>query len=125
MTDTCRDTPNVMIFPPLIPLSVLVVGLVLNFFMPLGLLAHVLFLGRIVVGAIAFVVGVVQRGQSTNLDQKIRFLRAIGRPVPENSGSDLFSRRIDRMLAAASIERETDPSRFQVIAMSLKAPFER
>ena len=45
--------------------------------------------------------------------------------MPENSGSDLFSRRIDRMLAAASIERETDPSRFQVIAMSLKAPFER
>jgi len=29
------------------------------------------------------------------------------------------------MFAAASIERETDPSRFQVIAMSLKAPFER
>ena len=58
MTDTCRDTPNVMIFPPLIPLSVLVVGVVLNFFMPLGLLAHVLFLGRIVVGAIAFVVGI-------------------------------------------------------------------
>jgi protein-S-isoprenylcysteine O-methyltransferase Ste14 len=58
MTDTSRDTPNVMIFPPLIPLSVLVVGFVLNSFMPLGLLAHVLFLGRIVVGAIAFVVGI-------------------------------------------------------------------
>ena len=58
MTDTSHDTPNVIIFPPLIPLSVLVVGLVLNFFMPLGLLAHVLFLGRIVVGAIAFVVGI-------------------------------------------------------------------
>jgi protein-S-isoprenylcysteine O-methyltransferase Ste14 len=58
MTDTFRDTPNVMIFPPLIPLSVLVVGVVLNFFMPLGLLAHVLFLGRIMVGAIAFVVGI-------------------------------------------------------------------
>ena len=58
MTDTARDTPNVMIFPPLVPLSVLVVGVVLNSFMPLGLLAHVLFLGRIVVGAIAFVVGI-------------------------------------------------------------------
>jgi len=58
MTDTSSDTPNVMIFPPLIPLSVLVVGAVLNFFMPLGLLAHVLFPGRIVVGAIAFVVGI-------------------------------------------------------------------
>ena len=39
-------------------LLVLVVGVVLNFFMPLDLLAHVLFLGRIVVGAIAFVVGI-------------------------------------------------------------------
>jgi hypothetical protein len=46
MTDSFRDTPDVIIFPPLIPLSVLVVGVVLNFFMPLGLLAHVLFLGR-------------------------------------------------------------------------------
>jgi protein-S-isoprenylcysteine O-methyltransferase Ste14 len=57
MTDTSCDTPNVLIFPPLIPLSALVVGVILNFFIPLGLLAHVLFLGRIVVGAIAFVVG--------------------------------------------------------------------
>ena len=57
MTDTSRDTPNVMIFPPLIPLSVLVVGVVLNFIMPLGVLAHVLLVGRIVVGAIAFVAG--------------------------------------------------------------------
>jgi protein-S-isoprenylcysteine O-methyltransferase Ste14 len=57
MTDSSHDRPNVVIFPPLIPLSVLVVGIVLNFSMPLGLLAHVLFLGRIVVGAIAFVTG--------------------------------------------------------------------
>jgi protein-S-isoprenylcysteine O-methyltransferase Ste14 len=58
MTDSSRDTPDVIIFPPLIPLSVLVVGVVLNFFMPLGLLAHVLFVGRIVVGALACVVGI-------------------------------------------------------------------
>ena len=56
MTDT--DTPNVVIFPPLIPLSVLVAGVVLNFLIPLGLLAHVFLLGRIAVGAIAFVAGV-------------------------------------------------------------------
>jgi protein-S-isoprenylcysteine O-methyltransferase Ste14 len=55
MTDT--DTPNVVIFPPLIPLSVLVAGVVLNFLMPLGLLTHVFLLGRIAVGAIAFVAG--------------------------------------------------------------------
>jgi protein-S-isoprenylcysteine O-methyltransferase Ste14 len=55
MTDT--DTPNVVIFPPLIPLSVLVAGVVLNFLMPLGLLTHVFLLGRIAVGAIAFGAG--------------------------------------------------------------------
>ena len=58
MTDTSRDTPDVIIFPPLIPLSVLIVGVILHFFMPLGLLAHVPFLGRIVVGAIAFIAGI-------------------------------------------------------------------
>ena len=58
MTDTSRDTPGVIIFPPLIPLSVLVVGVVLNFLVSLGLLARVLFLRRSVVGAIAFVVGI-------------------------------------------------------------------
>ena len=58
MTDTSRDTPNVILFPPMIPLSILVAGVIFNFFMPLGLLAHVLFLGRIAVGAIAFVVGI-------------------------------------------------------------------
>jgi protein-S-isoprenylcysteine O-methyltransferase Ste14 len=57
MTDSSRDKPNVVIFPPLIPLSVLVAGIILNFLMPLGLLAHVLFPGRIVVGAIAFIAG--------------------------------------------------------------------
>ena len=71
MTDTSRDTPNVMIFPPLIPLSVLVVGFVLNFFMPLGLLAHVLFLGRIVVGAIAFIAGLGMVTGATRIFRRI------------------------------------------------------
>jgi protein-S-isoprenylcysteine O-methyltransferase Ste14 len=57
MTDSSHDTPNVVIFPPLIPLSVLVAGIILNFLVPLDLLTHVLFLGRIVVGTIAFVAG--------------------------------------------------------------------
>jgi protein-S-isoprenylcysteine O-methyltransferase Ste14 len=58
MVDSTRDTPNVLIFPPLIPLSALVVGVVLNFFMPLGLIAHFSSFGRIVVGAIAFTIGI-------------------------------------------------------------------
>jgi len=57
MTETSRDTPEIIIFPPLIPISVLVVGVVLDFLIPLGLLAHVPLQGRIVGGAIAFIVG--------------------------------------------------------------------
>ena len=71
MTDTSHDTPNVVIFPPLVPLSVLVVGVVLNFSLPLDLLAHVLFLGRIVVGAIAFVVGIGMVIGANRLFQRI------------------------------------------------------
>jgi protein-S-isoprenylcysteine O-methyltransferase Ste14 len=58
MTDTSRDTPGVIIFPPLVPLSVLVAGIVLDSLVPLDLLAHVPFQVRIVAGAIAFVVGI-------------------------------------------------------------------
>jgi protein-S-isoprenylcysteine O-methyltransferase Ste14 len=58
MTEASTDTPGVIIFPPLISISVLVVGVVLNLLLPLGLLTHVLLLGRIVVGTIAFVVGI-------------------------------------------------------------------
>ena len=57
MTDNSSDAPGVIIFPPLIPLSVLTLGIILNFLMPLGLLARVPLLGRIVVATVAFVVG--------------------------------------------------------------------
>jgi protein-S-isoprenylcysteine O-methyltransferase Ste14 len=57
MADTSRDTANVLIFPLLIPLSVLMVGVVLNFSVPLWLLAHVQFPVRIMVGAISVAVG--------------------------------------------------------------------
>jgi protein-S-isoprenylcysteine O-methyltransferase Ste14 len=57
MTDNSSDAPGVIIFPPLIPISVLLVGVILNFVIPLGLLNRVPFLGRIVVGIIAFIMG--------------------------------------------------------------------
>src|SRR5260370_42590921 len=57
MTDNSSDNAEVIIFPPLIPLSVLVVGIILNFVMPLDLLTHIPLLVRIVVGIIAFVLG--------------------------------------------------------------------
>ncbi|MBV8141367.1 MAG: isoprenylcysteine carboxylmethyltransferase family protein [Verrucomicrobia bacterium] len=57
MTDNSSDTPGVIIFPPLIPLSILIVGIILNLVMPLDLLTHVPLLGRMVVGILAVVVG--------------------------------------------------------------------
>ncbi len=57
MTDNSSDAPGVIIFPPLIPLLILVAGIVLNIVLPLGLLAHIPFAIRIAVGILAFVVG--------------------------------------------------------------------
>jgi protein-S-isoprenylcysteine O-methyltransferase Ste14 len=57
MTDNTSDAPGVIIFPPLIPLSVLSIGTILNLVIPLNLLTHVPLQGRIVVGTIGFIVG--------------------------------------------------------------------
>jgi protein-S-isoprenylcysteine O-methyltransferase Ste14 len=57
MTDQSSDAPGVVIFPPLIPLFVLVVGIVMNLIIPLDLLIHVPLQIRILVGIIALVVG--------------------------------------------------------------------
>jgi protein-S-isoprenylcysteine O-methyltransferase Ste14 len=57
MTQNSTDAPGVIVFPPLIPLSILVLGTILNFIVPLDLLNHVPLLGRIVVGTVAFVLG--------------------------------------------------------------------
>jgi len=57
MTQNSSDAPGVIVFPPLIPLSILVVGTILNFIVPLDLLDQVPLLGRIVVGTVAFAVG--------------------------------------------------------------------
>lgn len=58
MRENSSDTPGVIVFPPLIPLSILILGLVLNLIAPLDLLEQVPLLVRIVVGTIAFVLGV-------------------------------------------------------------------
>jgi protein-S-isoprenylcysteine O-methyltransferase Ste14 len=58
MTQTDRpDRPNIVVFPPLVPLGVLLLGLLLQWLLPLGLLAQIPLLPRIVIGAIAFVGG--------------------------------------------------------------------
>jgi protein-S-isoprenylcysteine O-methyltransferase Ste14 len=58
MRENSSDTPGVIVFPPLIPLSILILGIVLNLAAPLDLLKQVPLLVRIVVGTIAFVVGI-------------------------------------------------------------------
>jgi protein-S-isoprenylcysteine O-methyltransferase Ste14 len=58
MTQTDRpDRPNIVVFPPLVPLGVLLLGLLLQWLLPLGLLAQIPLQPRIVIGAIAFVGG--------------------------------------------------------------------
>jgi protein-S-isoprenylcysteine O-methyltransferase Ste14 len=57
MRDHSSDIPGVIVFPPLIPLSILIVGIILNVVAPLDLLKHVPLLVRIIIGTIAFVVG--------------------------------------------------------------------
>jgi len=57
MTENPRDVPGVIVFPPLVPLFVLVTGIILNAYKPLGLLAQIPSLVRVVVGILAFVAG--------------------------------------------------------------------
>jgi protein-S-isoprenylcysteine O-methyltransferase Ste14 len=103
MTDTSRDTPNVVIFPPLIPLSVLVVGVVLNFLMPLGLLAHVLFLVRIVVGAIAFVIGIGMVIGANRLFQRIGTNARPSKPTMALATSGMFTWTRNPMYVGGSV----------------------
>jgi protein-S-isoprenylcysteine O-methyltransferase Ste14 len=103
MTDTSHDTPNVVIFPPLIPLSVLVVGVVLDFFMPLGLLAHVLFLGRIVVGAIAFVIGIGMVIGANRLFQRIGTNARPSQPTLALATSGMFTWTRNPMYVGGSL----------------------
>jgi protein-S-isoprenylcysteine O-methyltransferase Ste14 len=52
-----KDVPGVIVFPPLIPLAVLVVGILLDWLFPLALLSSVPVVVRAVVGVALFVVG--------------------------------------------------------------------
>ncbi|HZP09473.1 isoprenylcysteine carboxylmethyltransferase family protein [Methyloceanibacter sp.] len=52
-----RDTPGVIVFPPLILLGVLVLGLLLDYLLPLGIMAALPRVLRIVIGAALFLFG--------------------------------------------------------------------
>jgi protein-S-isoprenylcysteine O-methyltransferase Ste14 len=58
MTQTSQpDRPAILVFPPLVPLGVLLLGLLLQWLLPLGLLAQIAPLPRHIVGVLAFAAG--------------------------------------------------------------------
>ena len=61
------DRPGVIIFPPLIGLAVLVVGLLLDYLLALGGVSSLAFLPRVVIGAslLAFGVSLASRARAT------------------------------------------------------------
>ncbi len=58
MAENEKDVPGVIVFPPLIPLTVLVVGVALDWLIPLAMISVVPFWARIVVGVLLFALGV-------------------------------------------------------------------
>ena len=57
MAEESRDTPGVIVFPPLILLGVLVLGLLLDYLVPLGILATLPHIARLIVGLALFLFG--------------------------------------------------------------------
>lgn len=57
MPDKERDIPGVIVFPPLVPLTVLVAGGLLDWLIPVDLLNRPPFVPRLVLGAALFAIG--------------------------------------------------------------------
>jgi protein-S-isoprenylcysteine O-methyltransferase Ste14 len=57
MQSEIKDNPGVIVFPPLILLAVLVLGLLLDYLLPLGVLAALPRILRLVVGLLLFLFG--------------------------------------------------------------------
>jgi protein-S-isoprenylcysteine O-methyltransferase Ste14 len=58
MSNASLDRANFVIFPPVIPYSMLIVACVLQWLAPLGLLVHVGQMSRIVAGTVVFAAGI-------------------------------------------------------------------
>jgi protein-S-isoprenylcysteine O-methyltransferase Ste14 len=103
MTDPARDAPDVIVFPPLIPLSVLVLGVVLNVWMPLGLLGHVPFWGRIAVGVIAFLFGVGILISANRIFRRIGTPARPSQPTLALATTGVFTRTRNPMYVGGSL----------------------
>ncbi len=53
-----KDVPGVIVFPPLIPLTVLLVGVVLDWLWPLSVLAPIPFAMRVTAGLALLALGI-------------------------------------------------------------------
>jgi protein-S-isoprenylcysteine O-methyltransferase Ste14 len=71
MTDQTQDHANVVAFPPVLLLATIALGIILDQFFPLGLLAKQPFVPRLVAGAILLVAGA-----SLPVMTKLAFTRA-------------------------------------------------
>jgi protein-S-isoprenylcysteine O-methyltransferase Ste14 len=57
MTDNDRDVPGVIVFPPLVPLTVLMVGGLLDWLVPIGWFNVPPFVPRLIIGGVLFAIG--------------------------------------------------------------------
>jgi hypothetical protein len=58
MPGDTRDNPGVIVFPPLILLAAIVLGLLLDYLLPLGVLAKLPHVPRLLAGLLLFLFGV-------------------------------------------------------------------
>jgi protein-S-isoprenylcysteine O-methyltransferase Ste14 len=57
MTDNTLDRADIMIFPPIIPYSMLAIACILQWLLPLGWIEHINFGWRVTTGALIFIAG--------------------------------------------------------------------
>jgi protein-S-isoprenylcysteine O-methyltransferase Ste14 len=57
MTDQTQDHANVVAFPPIILLATIALAIILDHFLPLGIIAKLPFVPRLAAGAILFLIG--------------------------------------------------------------------
>jgi protein-S-isoprenylcysteine O-methyltransferase Ste14 len=86
MADLARDNPGVIIFPPLLLLIVIVAGLLLEWLVPLGVLANIPAIPRMIAGLVVFALGVAiaSAGRTT-------FIRAGTNVRPDQPALSLVS----------------------------------
>ena len=62
MSEALKDHPDVVVFPPLVPLAILVVSVAMQWLAPLHLLTAIESAPRMIAGAIVVAAGVVGDG---------------------------------------------------------------